>query len=197
MTTTATATRAIGKVKGTLLVSRMNYLRAQGSESAERVLRRLTVADQALLRGTLDPAAWYPADLLIRVELTIAALLARGDRSAMFLAMGRHTAETNLAPAGAHRAYLREGEPHHLLRSVPVLYAASHTSGSRTYEATGPRAAVIRTHGGDEVTADDCLTAVGWLGRAIELSGGKAVKVAETHCRARGAASCEYRCEWA
>lgn len=194
---TGTATRTLGKVKGTLLISRMNYLRAQGPESAERVLRRLTVADQATLKAQLDPAAWYPADLLIRVELTIAALLARGDRSAMFLAMGRHTAEANLGPAGVHRAFLREGEPHHLLRSVPTLYAASHTSGSRTYEASGVRAAVIRTHGAEETTPDDCLTAVGWLGRAIELSGGKTVKVVETHCRSRGASSCEYRCEWA
>ncbi|HEY6006405.1 MAG TPA: 4-vinyl reductase [Anaeromyxobacter sp.] len=186
-----------GNVKGTLVIARMKYLRAQGQEAAERVLRRLSQADQQILRGMLLPSTWYAADLLMRFELTIAAVLAQGDRKALFVDMGHFTADTNLGPGGTQRPYLREGDPHFLLRNVPRMYASQHSGGTRTYEQTGAKSAVVRTiEAGGEVKADDCLTAVGWLRRAIELSGGKSVTVDETRCRANGAPCCEYVCNW-
>ncbi len=185
-----------GKVKGTLLISRMKYLRARGDEPCERVLRRMSAADQQVLRGMLLPSSWYAADLVVRLEMTIVALLSRGDRKELFLDMGRFTADTNLGPNGVQRPYLRVGDPHFLLRNVPRMYAAQHAGGVRTYEQIELKAAVIRTVEGDEPSADDCLTAVGWLRRAVELAGGRIVTVEETRCRGRGHASCEYVCRW-
>jgi len=187
-----------GNVKGTLVIARMKYLRAQGPEASERVLKRLTQADQQILRGMLLPSTWYAADLLLRLEMTIAAVLSRGDRRALFIDMGQFSADTNLGPGGVQRPYLREGDPHFLLRNVPRMYATQHSGGTRAYEQTGPRSATIKTiDAGSEPEADDCLTAVGWLRRAVELSGGKAVMVEETQCRSKGAASCDFACSWA
>jgi uncharacterized protein (TIGR02265 family) len=186
-----------GNVKGTLVIARMKYLRAQGQEATERVLRRLSQADQQVLRGMLLPSTWYAADLLLRFEMTIAAVLAKGDRRALFVDMGQFSADTNLGTNGVQRPYLREGDPHFLLRNVPRMYAAQHTSGTRTYEQSGPKSAVVRTlDDGSEVDADDCLTTVGWLQRAIELSGGTSVRVEEPRCRAKGASCCEFACSW-
>lgn len=185
-----------GKVKGTLLLARMRYLRARGPQSADRVLRRMTEGDRAVLEASLLPSSWYPADLLLRLEMTIAAVLSRGDRLRMFVEMGRFTADTNLGPSGLQRPYVREGDPHFLLRNLPRLYGSQHTVGTRTYEPAGARAAVVRTMEAEDVSADDCLTAVGWLARAIEMSGGRSPRVLETQCRARGGRCCEYRCEW-
>ena len=186
-----------GKVKGTLVISRMKYLRARGDDACERVLRRMAAADQQVLRGMLLPSSWYPADLVVRLEMTIVALLAKGERRELFLDMGRFTADTNLGTNGVQRPYLKEGEPHYLLSNVPRMYAAQHAGGVRTYQQLEPRAAAIRTVAGEEPNAEDCLTAVGWLRRAIELSGGKIVTVDETSCRSRGASCCEYVCRWA
>jgi uncharacterized protein (TIGR02265 family) len=186
-----------GKVKGTLVIARMKYVRAQGRDAAERVLRRLSQADQAILRGMLLPSTWYPADLLMRFELTIAAVLANGDRRALFLDLGQFSADTNLGVNGVQRPYVKEGDPHFLLRNVPRMYASQHSSGTRTYEQVGLRGAIVRTLDGDRPDAEDCLTAVGWLRRAIELSGGRTVFVEETQCRAKGAPCCEYVARWA
>lgn len=188
--------RIAGQVKGTLLLSRMKYLRSRGADSEERVLRRLSAADQTVVRGALYPSSWYPADLLLRLEMTIAALLASGDRRRLFLDMGRFSAETNLGPAGVQRPFLKVGDPHYLLSNAPVMYSAQHSAGRRTYERSAERGAVVRTFDGEEATAEDCLTAVGWLERAIELSGGREARVVEAQCRSRGAAHCEYRCTW-
>jgi uncharacterized protein (TIGR02265 family) len=189
-------TALAGTVKGTLVLARMKYLRAQGDEAAERVMRRLTQADQAVLRGMLLPSSWYPVDVLTRLEMTIAAVLAKGDRRALFLDMGHFSAETNLGPQGVQRPFVRAGDPHFLLQNVPRMYATQHSDGARTYERTGERSAVVRTIAGDEPDEEDCLTAVGWLTRAIELSGGRAVTVSETQCRARGGSCCAYACGW-
>jgi uncharacterized protein (TIGR02265 family) len=185
------------QVKGSLVIARMKYLRARGPEDCERVLRRLSAADQAVLRGMLLPSSWYAADLVVRLEMTIVALLAKGERSELFVDMGRFTADTNLGPNGVQRPYLKQGDPHYLLRNVPRMYATQHAGGVRTYEQLEPRAAAIRTIEGEEPDAEDCLTAVGWLKRAIELSGGRIVTVDERRCRARGADCCEYVCRWA
>jgi hypothetical protein len=68
--------------------------------------------------------------------------------------------------------------------------------GSRTYEKTGARSAVLRTVGAESVTEADCLTIIGWHQRAIEMSGGRDVHVEHPKCRARGNGYCEYLCSW-
>jgi hypothetical protein len=196
ITASATTAAPAGKVKGTLLISRMKYLRARGPDDSERVLRRMSAEDQQVLRGMLLPSSWYEANLVIRLEMTAVALLSRGERRDLFLDMGRFTADTNLGPNGVQRPYLREGDPHFLLRNVPRMYAAQHAGGVRTYEQLDLKAAVIRTVEGDEPSADDCLTAVGWLKRAVELAGGRIVTVEEKTCRGRGHKACEYVCRW-
>jgi uncharacterized protein (TIGR02265 family) len=184
-------------VKGTLILARMKYLRARGQQDVERVLRRMSNEDQQVLRGMILPSSWYPADLVVRLEMTAAALLAQGDRKKLFMDMGRFTADTNLGPRGVQRPYVKEGDPLYLLRNVPRMYSAQHRGGSRTFEQLGPKSAVVRTLGGEDPSLDDCLTAVGWLKRAVEISGGRIVAVEETRCRARGADACEYVCRWA
>ncbi len=185
-----------GKVKGTLLLARMKYLRAQGGESLDRVLGRLSQADQEVLRGMLLPSSWYPLDLLSRLDTAIAAVLSKGDRRALFLDMGRFSADTNLGPGGSQRPFVREDDPLFLLKNLPRMYSSQHTDGTREYEQKGPKAAVVRTVGAATPEPDDCLTTVGWLKRAIELSGGREVSVTEPRCRGRGDPCCEYACSW-
>ncbi len=155
--------RLTGKVKGTLLIARVKFVRSRGDADAGRVLRRLTAEDRATLEGTLLPSGWYPAGLLQRLETTAAALLTGGDRRELYLEMGRFTAATNLAPAGSQRPFVRESDPHFLLENVPRIYASQHSAGHRLYEKTGPSSAIIRHFDKDGADPDDCLTTVGWL----------------------------------
>ncbi|HSM91527.1 MAG TPA: TIGR02265 family protein [Anaeromyxobacteraceae bacterium] len=185
------------KVKGTILVSRMKYLRVQGRDAVGAVLDRLTAEDRDLLDGMLLlPSAWYAAGILKRLDGAITAALAKGERSAMLLDLGQFSADTTLGPGGVLRPWLRDDDPHALLREVPRIHASQHGAGRRTYERIGERAAVVRTLASDGFEGDDCLTTVGWLKRAIELSGGRQVHVAELTCLSRGAPCCEYLCEW-
>jgi uncharacterized protein (TIGR02265 family) len=184
------------QIKGNVLASRLEYVRRKGGEPAvAAVLARLPEADQEVLRGWILPISWYPLDLNLRLDDAIAAALSPHDRSRVFVDMGRASADASLG--GPQRPFVKEGDPHFLLRSAPQIYAAYYRVGRRTYEKTGERSAVLRTFDAERVTSTDCLTVAGWHERAIELSGGRDVRVVERKCRARGDAHCEYVCEWA
>jgi uncharacterized protein (TIGR02265 family) len=181
--------------KGIILLSRKAFVEMTwGKEAWERVLRRLSDADQEMLRGLIVSAGWYPFELNLRLDRAIAAAFAPGDPQKIFLDMGRGSASVNLT--GAHASYVKRGQPHDLLAMSPRIYSSYYDKGRRTYEKTGPTSAVLRTFDAENVTHEDCLTVVGWHERAIELCGGRRVKVQETQCRTNGAPHCEYHCQW-
>ena len=182
-------------IKGNVLISRLKFVRERADATGlERVLASLPPDDRQALSGWILPISWYPLELCIRLDRAIARELSPDDPSRVFLEMGRASADANLS--GPQRPFVRPGDPHFLLQSAPLIYAAYYATGRRTYERTGDTSAVLRTFDADAVTATDCLTVVGWHVRAIELSGGTDVKVVERRCRARGDDCCEYGCEW-
>ncbi len=183
------------RVKGSVLLARLSYVREHGGEAAlEKVIARLPRADQDVLRGWILLIEWYPLDLELRLDDAISEVLSPNDKSKVFLDMGRASAQMNLD--GPQKSYVRAGDPHFLLSLAPKIYADYHTAGRRVYERAGDKAALVKTFDAETVTANDCLTVVGWLERAVELSGGKNVKVTQARCRAQGDPHCEYRCAW-
>ena len=186
---------AVARIKGSVLVTRLNLLRKQGGvERLQQVLQRLPAADRKVLEGVIMPIGWYPVELNLRLDDAIAEALSPKDRAKAFVAMGRASAEENLQ--GPHHVFIRKGDPHFLLSHAPEIYRLYYAVGSRTYEKTGARSAVLRTVGAEGVTEADCLTIIGWHQRAIEMSGGRGVCVEHPKCRARGKGYCEYLCSW-
>ena len=184
-----------GRVKGTLVIARMKVLRVKGFRETQELLNCLPVADQAILRGTILPSGWYSASMVTRLEEAIAAAVTHSDRDACFLEMGRFSAEVNFGAKGLRRAYLRRGDPHHVLGCVPKIYASVYEHGHRAYEHTGAGSAVIRSYD-REVSHNRCRATVGWLQRLVELSDGTDVRVHEVECRFRGASYCQFVVAW-
>lgn len=182
-------------IKGNVLLARLKYVRDVGGEPAlQAILARLPPEDAKVLGGWILPISWYPIDLYLRLDDAVATVMSPHDRAGVFLEMGRASADANLS--GPQRPFVREGDPHFLLQAAPQIYAAYYAVGRRTYRRTGETSAVLVTEDAENVTETDCLTVVGWHVRAIELCGGKDVKVEEARCRARGDEVCEYRCSW-
>lgn len=186
---------AAARIKGSVLITRLNLLRKQaGVERLQQVLQRLPAADRKVLEGVIMPIGWYPLELNLRLDHAIAEALSPKDRAKAFIEMGRASAEENLQ--GPHHVFIRKGDPHFLLSHAPEIYRLYYAVGSRIYEKTSARSAVLRTVGAESVTEADCLTIIGWHQRAIEMSGGRDVCVEHPKCRARGNGYCEYLCSW-
>jgi uncharacterized protein (TIGR02265 family) len=186
---------AAARIKGSVLITRLNLLKNQGGvERLQQVLQRLPAADRKVLEGVILPIGWYPLELNLRLDGAIADVLSPRDRPKAFIEMGRASAEANLN--GPHHVFIRKGDPHFLLSHAPEIYRLYYAVGSRSYEKTGPKSAVLRTVGAESVTEADCLTIIGWYQRAIEMSGGRNVRIDHPKCRARGNGHCEYHCTW-
>lgn len=186
-----------GRVKGALLLARMSYVRGMGPTTARRILERLPPLDHELLEGLLVyPAFWYPTEVLHRLDEAIAGELANGDRAGILLDIGQFSADQNFGPAGALRSWVREDDPHALLREIPRIQASLFGTGEHSYERLGDGTAVVRALERDGHEGEACVTTAGWLRRAIELCGGRDVEVNETACLADGGRCCEFRCDW-
>ena len=179
-------------VKGSIVRSRLDVLRSRGV--FDQVMALLPESDRAVWTGIVLAVSWYSFEMSQRLDVATAKVLGGGDTRKAYLEMGRASAEANLA--SVHKAYVRAGQPHHLLSCAPQIYKQYYDKGHRTYEQVSPTSGVLRTFEAENVTANDCLTVVGWYERAIELCGGTAVRVRETLCKARGDAHCEYVCTW-
>lgn len=185
------------RIKGTLLLARMKYLKTFGPETVEAVLQGLADEDARQIRTLLLPSSWYPVELLRRLEVRMASVLNHTSHRSLFLEIGRSAASANLTGTGLQRAFVRPGQPHFVLARAPSIYASYFTDGRRTYQATGEDSAVIRTTKPfSDAHHEECLITTGWLTAAIELSGGRDVKVVETACGVDGAPCCEFHCSW-
>lgn len=184
----------LGNVKGSVLRSRLAFVsELRGGETLERVLARLTEQEQAILGGTLMPFVWYPFEINLRLDAAIAAELGGGDE--IFRAMGAKSAEHNLTSA-SQRRYVDEKNPQALLKSTSAIYSVYYDTGRREYEKVSETSAILRTYESLSFASTDCLSVAGWYERAIAMCGGRNARVAETRCRVKGDAVCEYVLEW-
>lgn len=181
------------KVKGSVLKSRLGFVEElAGPEGVKRVKDRLEPADREALERLL-PTGWYPFETGLRLDEAIVAELG-GGRLDFFLRLGEASAERNLT--GVHRAFLRPGDPHAFLAQAPEIYAFYYDRGRRTYQATGPKEAVLTTYDAETFSVPDCMTVVGWHIKALRMCGATDVSVVEDECRARGGKVCRYRVRW-
>ncbi len=186
--------RARGSVKGSVVASRLAFVRDErGDAAVERVLGQLTEEHRAVLRGMILPFAWYPFELNEALDLAIAQELGSGDD--IFLRLGARSAEDNLASA-SQKQYMRDHNPQALLKNTSAIYGVYYDTGRREYVKLSETSAVLRTFDSLSFSAADCLTVVGWYERALTMCSGKSVRVVETRCRAKGDDICEYECHW-
>ncbi len=177
-----------------MLESRIEFVHRQlGEQGAARVLARLPDADRSLLAHAVMPFAWYPFELHERLDQAIADEMGRGD--AVFLELGAASADDNLRTA-SQLQYIRDHNPQAMLKQASVIYRVYYDTGRREYERLADTRAVLRTFDSESYSVADCATVVGWHVRAIEMCGGRNVRVTETICRALGGDHCEYLCEW-
>jgi uncharacterized protein (TIGR02265 family) len=185
-------------IKGSVLRARLAFIEQRlGKIGIARIVTRLRKEDREILEGILLPAGWYPFETSERLTIAIAEELSATTKIAgddVYRELGRTSADLNLS--ASQRVYVRERDPHGLLKAAASIYRLYYSSGERVYERLGDKKAVLRTTGSETFSREDCLTIVGWHERAIAMCGGKNPRVKEPHCRAKGEEFCEYVCEW-
>jgi hypothetical protein len=181
-------------VKGNLVAARRRYVREKwGEDGADDVLRRLEGEPKRAFESEIMPFAWFGFDVLTAIDRAIIDGPMRGDVSLM-KQFGNEVARNDLSTI--YKMLLKLGSPSFIAKRSGVVYGTYVRGGSMTAIDVG--STYSRT-----VLAEGCLPLYfcthgipGWFGAALELSGGKHVKVSESACVHRGAKQCEWTASW-
>lgn len=181
------------KVKGSVLKSRLDFVKEHfGEDQVRQVLASLGADHQAALKKMV-PSTWLPFEIGKRLDEAIVQVCGAGDPR-FFEQLGVASADKNLTTL--HASFVTPGDPEAFLRKAPQIYELYYQTGRRAWQKTGEGEGYLTTHDAETFSAPDCLTVVGWYKRALEMCGATHVRVEEEECRALGGAVCRYRVRW-
>lgn len=183
----------MSNVKGSNILNRFSFIADRfGASAQERLLEALLPADAKRLRPRVMAAAWYPFDLYNRLDQAIVDLFRGGDLG-ICVEMGADSARRALA--GTYRAFLKDG-PGPLLQRLAGLHSTFYDAGEMVVTLLDEGRAVIRTRYVPCSTRTNCMVAGSFYRTVVELCGGRAVRVNEGGCSARGATHCLFNVLW-
>lgn len=176
-----------GLVPGIKFSSRRDFVRERFGESTwELVINRLSTEDRERV-ASADPGAWYDVRMLERVMMAIHQQLQADD--SLLMEIGRFDADRELS--GVHRWYLRLMRPSFAIRHMNMYWRRSHDTGTWRSSLNGSEVkAELRDWA--VVNRVMCITMLGYLGRTLELFGGKVTQLAHPECRANGHPACVF-----
>jgi len=180
----------VAQSKGTIYLSVERFvLDRWGRETLAECLGDLSREDQAILDNVLA-VGWYPLEPVIRFHRVVDRRMGRGDLS-LVEEIGRFSAEWQLN--AFHKLILRFKNPQWMVSKAGSMWGRYHETGE--WEVETPEEGMVVGRLRNFAVADECFCTRerGWFARAVELTGGRNVKVWEPKCRAKGAAYCEYR----
>jgi hypothetical protein len=183
----------VSNVKGSNIMNRQAFISDRfGPAAWDRVLEALPPHDARLLSPRLLASHWYPFETYNRVDDTICRLFGNGDLN-LCRDLGIDSARRALS--GTYRLYLKDG-PAALLRRLAALHGTFYDAGSMEVTGLGPGHCAIRTVYVPRSTPTNCLVAEGFYRTAVEMCGGRNVRVSKGNCSARGAAFCLFNIRW-
>jgi len=181
-------------VKGSAVDSRLDFVREIADDAAlNRVLDRMSRPHRERIEEGVLASAWVPFELFTELNVAIDAELGEGDLK-LVREMGRFSARSNLPTV--YRIFLRMGSVHFVLRKASRLWRVHYDSGQLTHEELGDDAGRLTVEGFAAPHRAHCLSVLGWVEGAIELTGSTPVEAREERCRCHGQDECRFYARW-
>ncbi|HSQ65923.1 MAG TPA: hypothetical protein VLM85_22030 [Polyangiaceae bacterium] len=182
-----------GGVKGNLMTSRIWYVRDRFGEKELQRIAAAVPAARAIVEKPPLPFVWCSFGDMIDVDRAILEGPMGGDLEKMREfggAIAKHDLPT------LYKVLFKVGTPRFLMKRVGIVAA--------TYIRDSPMKGEDMSDGGVRVVQTGktfpyyfCGFGVcGWFEAAIELSGGKNIRVVHSACRHRGAENCAWDNHW-
>jgi hypothetical protein len=182
-----------GRVKGTIMVEVVKYLRSYKEEARKLIPSHL----QHYLDGRILATSWHPEEDYLELMRAVVELFPRTDATpeiTSFEAASR--ASSGAYFEGPYKSLVRRGDPARTLKSLGALWRLRHDTGEfEVVPASGHRASVLlRDYA--LVARESCELVQGTIWGMLHHSGGRDIQIAHTRCRVGGDEVCEWRLEW-
>lgn len=181
-------TASTGLVPGLKFFARRDFVRERfGEPTWELILARISEEDRGRIAAA-EPGSWYDVHLLERLMNSIAEQLKADDT--LLMEIGRFDADRELS--GAHRWYLRLVRPSFAIRYMNMYWRRSHDTGTWRSSMNGSEV-TAELRDWTIVNRNLCMPLLGYLGRTMELFGGRISQLEHPECRSLGAPACLFR----
>jgi len=182
------------RVKGSALRSSMNFLRENfPPETALRILNGLPDEDRKVLGGTILMSDWYRAEILFGLMHAMTGETSEKPED-LFIRLGRQSCEDGLNTI--YKIFFKVGTTSFILKHVAQVWNNYYDEGKMLLLDSTPMTAHLRLEGAHLPDAAMCIRVSGWMMRAVELSGGKNVRIDHASCAHRKDPDCEWKARW-
>ncbi len=168
-------TDVIHEVKGSVIAATVDFARARfGDEGCNQWLAALPSDSQEIVRTPLA-SSWYDLTCGLIAPTRVLCDLFMNGRASATREIGRYSADKTLT--GIYRVLLKLGSPSFTCKKAPIAMMTLYRPGKATVVALGEGTCTVRVHNLGDTGGFVEERMVGFVARALELAGGKAVDV--------------------
>jgi len=162
-----------------------------GAPAWQALLDGFPPADRMVLASIVS-IGWYDLALYARLIRAVDERFGSGSLKLCY-ALGRFEAERDLTTV--HQWLLKLFGPSTAIEQLGKYWRRFHDTGEWMNERRGEREVVARLTGW-AVDAALCRELFGYLGRTLELLGGRDIHLEHSRCRAQNEPACEFHLRW-
>lgn len=179
-------------VKGGLIRARFLYVVVNhGPAVWSSVLDRLSAEDRgALAEIVVDN--WYPLRTLDNLDQAIAAQVDRSPGE-VFDELGEFSATSSLS--GPY-ASLRSTDIHSFLKQSSLIHHTYQDFGEANYDRLSDTSGLLTIKYKPAPPDSFCISGSAYFRHAVELCGGRSVRISHDKCCGRGNDACEFYITW-
>lgn len=182
-----------GKVKGTIVMQTVKYIRSHGEKGRALVPERL----KHYLAGRILPTSWHPEEdhlELMHVSTELFSGPGSSESPAVWEEISRATAPVYYE--GPYRSLVRKGDPTRTLASYGALWKLRHDTGDIEVVAQDETSNRIRLTGYALASPKMCASIQGSLIGLLEHAGARRPQASHPRCTSRGDELCEWELRW-
>ncbi len=180
----------MAKIRGISLIADLEYLQKKGV--ANKVLGNLDEKVKVVLQN-LIPHEWHSYEEIARPLYRIIDTLVTKGNERFFIDMGKF--EAMYGKKWYLKLFFKFASSAMIIKKFPALWNIYFDTGKIDIVKLEKKSATIRLTGIETTHLTD-LVIEGWGEYAVEKTGGKNIKVAQTKCRERGDECTEWEMEW-
>jgi hypothetical protein len=179
----------MGKVKGSLLVKPLKFLRTR--KDAARAA--LPESMHHYLGRHILHSHWYEEDDYFAIMRACSVVMPEPDIDPWEF-MGRFSARVDFE--GIYAAHVWPGNPERTLKSFARLWKLRHDTGTVTVSPTGPGEARVELRDYVLVSGEVCRSIQGHIWETLHQTDVGAIEVRKALCRAEGDELCRWTATW-
>lgn len=180
------------QVKGSALRARSDYVQEMGDEAYRSWFASLSQRTRELVEAGFMPNDWYPFEVFVELCERIDDMFGHGDRS-LCRQLGYYACDKNLPTL--YRLLFKVGNIGYIITRAQVAWRVTYDTGQIHIAERNTNSVVLEIHDWPDPRRAHCLSVLGWMIRAGEISGASNLQWQES-CRAAGDDICRFSLQW-